>query len=101
MTNGEKFKQIFSITQVDDCDLNVYAWLPIHDAIEIPVDWWNAEYKEPTTKNNLGVTSELEKNSKKLEKDFGELDCISREQAQTEIEMNASRYTIAEGNSEE
>ena len=64
MTNGEKFKQIFSITQIDDCDLNVYAWLPIHDAIEIPVDWWNAEYKEPTTKNDLGV------------------DCISRAAAQ-------------------
>lgn len=27
------------------------------------------------------LSSELEKNSKKLEKDFGELDCISREQA--------------------
>ena len=34
---------------------------------------------EPTTKNNL--SSELEKTRKKLEKDFGELDCISREQA--------------------
>jgi hypothetical protein len=33
--------------------------------------------KEPTTKNNLGV------------------DCISRAQTQIEIEMNASRYTIA------
>ena len=31
---------------------------------------------EPTTKNNL--SSELEKNSKKLEKNIGELDCISR-----------------------
>jgi len=41
------------------------------------------------------LSSELEKNSKKLEKDFGELDCISRAQTQTEIEMNASRYTIA------
>ena len=41
------------------------------------------------------LTSELEKNSKKLAKDFGELDCISRAQTQTEIEMNASRYTIA------
>ena len=30
-----------------------------------------------TTKNDL--SSELEKNSKKLEKDFGELDCISRQ----------------------
>lgn len=53
MTNGEKFKEVFQISQVDDCDLNVYAWLPIHDAIEIPVDWWNAEYKAPTTKNDL------------------------------------------------
>ncbi len=48
---------------------------------------------EPTNKNDL--SSELAKNSKKLEKNFGESDCISREQAQTEIEMNASRYTIA------
>lgn len=32
--------------------------------------------QEPTL-----LSSELEKNSKKLEKDFGELDCISREQA--------------------
>ena len=108
MTNGEKFKQIFEISQVDDCDLSVYAWLPIHDAIEIPLEWWNAEYQEPTSKNNLahnlcdsctnircefqsGIVrtkcafymppqhlSGLEKNSKKLEKDFGESDCISR-----------------------
>ena len=35
------------------------------------------EEQEPTTKNDLGV------------------DCISRAQAQTKIEMNASRYTIA------
>jgi hypothetical protein len=33
---------------------------------------------EPTTKND---SSELEKNSKKLEKNFGELDCISRADA--------------------
>ena len=49
MTNGEKFKEVFKISQVDDCDLNIYVWLPIHDAIEIPLEWWNAEYKEPTT----------------------------------------------------
>ena len=49
MTNGEKFKEAFSITQVDSCDLNVYAWLPNHDAIEIPMEWWNTEYKELKT----------------------------------------------------
>jgi len=48
MTNGEKSKEIFSVTQVDDCDLNVYAWLPHHDAM-IPLEWWNAEYKEQET----------------------------------------------------
>ena len=57
MTNGEKFKEIFSVTQVDDCDLNVYAWLPNHDAIEIPLEWWNAEYKEPKTGHWVKVTN--------------------------------------------
>lgn len=44
MTNGEKFKEIFGVSQVDDGDLNVYVWLPNHDAIEIPLEWWNAPY---------------------------------------------------------
>ena len=57
MTNGEKFKEIFSVTQVDDCDLNVYAWLPNHDAIEIPLEWWNAEYKEPKAGHWIKVTN--------------------------------------------
>ena len=56
MTNGEKFKEIFSITQVDECDLNVYAWLPNHDAIEIPLEWWNTEYKEPKTGHWIPVS---------------------------------------------
>ena len=37
------------------------------------MDWLD---QEPTTKNDL--SSELDKNSKELEKDFGELDCIDR-----------------------
>ena len=55
MTNGEKFKEIFSITQVDEGVSDVYVWTPNHDATVISIDWWNAEYKEPTTKNDLGV----------------------------------------------
>lgn len=47
MTNGEKFKQIFSITQVDEGELYAFAWLPNHNAAEFSIDWWNAEYKEP------------------------------------------------------
>jgi len=49
MTNGEKFKQIFSITQVDEGELYAFAWLPNHDAAEFSIEWWNAEYKEPKT----------------------------------------------------
>lgn len=44
MTNGEKFIQTFSISQTDKGILYIYAWLPNHDAIEIPLEWWNAEY---------------------------------------------------------
>ena len=74
MTNGEKIIEI------------VGGKKPFIDTFSNPYmifnkDWWNAEYNEPTTKNNLGVSSGLEKNSQKLEKDFGELDCISRADA--------------------
>ena len=52
------------------CVVNKDMYKAVMDAIE--------ERIQPTTNNDLGVASELEKNSKKLEKDFGELDCISR-----------------------
>lgn len=81
MTNGEKFKEVFGVSQVDEGELYAFAWLPNHDAAEFCIDWWNAEYKEPNSdirdngvkdelnrvKDELGVASGLEKNSK-LEK---------------------------------
>lgn len=79
MTNGEKFKEVFQISQVDDCDLNVYAWLPIHDAIEIPLEWWNAEYEEPTAKNDLGV------------------DCISRKSIKQKLQEHHDFFVNAYG----
>ena len=46
MTNGEKFKEVFGISQVDEGELYAFAWLPNHDAAaEFCIDWWNAEYK--------------------------------------------------------
>lgn len=46
MTNGEKFKEVFGISQVDEGELYVFAWLPNYDVLaEIPIDWWYAEYK--------------------------------------------------------
>ena len=47
MTNGEKIKQIFPGLQTDEGELEVYMWTTAHDAIDIPLEWWNAEYKEP------------------------------------------------------
>lgn len=83
MTNGEKMQELFPEGKKRRCRGGVVfesdGWCHAYDS-----DWWNAEYKGPT-KND---SSELEKNSKKLEKDFGELDCISREQAYKTIKEN-------------
>ena len=156
MTNGEMIQKVFNCEVcepiIEDDIIHVIFADKKDSAIGFDWSWWNAEYKEsttnndlalihtegldeeircamctnymksdrgcdgscvvdkdmykavmdaiekriqPTTKNYSEVSSELDKNSKKLEKDFGELGCISRAQTQTEIEMNASRYTIA------
>lgn len=81
MKNAEKFKEIFK-----EFATEVWAF-PEKDFLT----WLNAEYKEPTTKNN---SSELEKNSKKLEKDFGELDCIDRNKAYEIIESWADAFDV-------
>jgi hypothetical protein len=75
MTNGEKLEQVFPD-----------GICPFYKS------WLDYEYKEPSTKVNQDLTknkseiptssdlsSGTRKNSKKLEKDFGELDCISRQ----------------------
>lgn len=75
MTNGEKMQEIFPEGKTRKCRDGVVfesdGWCHAYDS-----DWWNTEHKEPTTKND---SSGLDKNSKKLEKDFGESDCISRQ----------------------
>lgn len=53
MTNGEKIMQAFPNLQIDMGELEVYMWTTTHDAIDIPLEWWNAEYKEPASKNDL------------------------------------------------
>ena len=97
MTNGEMIQKVFNCEVcepiIEDDIIHVIFADKKDSAIGFDLSWWNLEYKEPTAENDL--SSELDKNSKKLEKDFGELDCISRAQTQTKIEMNASRYTIA------
>lgn len=55
MTNGEMIKTIFPNEEM-------YEQTPTmtyYGMMRFDTEWWNAEYKEPTTKNNLGVGSDL------------------------------------------
>lgn len=52
MTNGEKIKEIFPNSHIDERSHTVFVG---YEAMTFRRDWWNAEYREPTTKNNLGV----------------------------------------------
>ena len=52
MTNGERFKEIFGVSQVDEGDFYAYVWLPNHTAIEFSTDWWNAPYKTESEDRN-------------------------------------------------
>ena len=55
MTNGEKFKEIFEVSQVDEGDYFAFVWFN-HNAAEFSIDWWNAEYKEPKTGHWIKIT---------------------------------------------
>ena len=52
ITNGEKIKEIFPNSHIDERSHTVWVG---YEAMSFRRDWWNAEYKEPTTKNDLGV----------------------------------------------
>ena len=63
MTNKEKFKEIFGYEAITDecpihCISNVDGKCPYNIGTSDVCStgyWWDAEYKEPTTKNDLGV----------------------------------------------
>ena len=64
MTNGEKIKVTFPHYDIEIEEHKGYVRVFYEDFYTTyPLRWWNAEYKEPTTKNDLGV------------------DCISRAEA--------------------
>ena len=51
MTNGEKIREIFP-------NINIYehgSTYSINNEYNFNASWWNAEYKEPTPKNDLAV----------------------------------------------
>ena len=81
MTRADKFEEIFGYRPATDQVLcNEYDYCGESDACNYCMqfrdeDWWNAEYKEPTTKNNLGV------------------DCISRADAIQAMQDKAKKIT--------
>ena len=84
MTNGEKIKEVFPdtkiITQYDNPFGDRFMVFTLNNEdMQVNINWWNAEYKEPTTKNDLGV------------------DCISRQDVLSEI----IRFSTEEGSSVE
>ena len=63
MTNGKKLKETFPdtkiITQYDNPFGDRFMVLTLNNEdMQVNIEWWNAEYKEPTTKNDLGVDDE-------------------------------------------
>ena len=65
MTNGEKMKSVFGL-DINVLETSNYSYI-------VPMEWWNAEYKEPNTKNDLGV------------------DCISRADAERILTTKITR----------
>ena len=55
MTNGEKIKEIFPSMPINVSEDTVYCGKSKAYIGEFSKEWWNAEYKAPTTKNDLGV----------------------------------------------
>lgn len=66
MTRADKFEQVFGYRPAtDEVICNENDWCGENDACKYCIcnsenigrseDWWNAEYEEPTTKNDIGV----------------------------------------------
>lgn len=59
MTNGEMIQKVFNCEVcepiIEDDIIHVIFADKKDSAIGFDWSWWNAEYKEPTTKNDLGV----------------------------------------------
>ena len=55
MTNGEKLCYMFPDMHYTLSDKTPRVVTTIGVCASFDIEWWNAEYKEPTTKNDLGV----------------------------------------------
>ena len=84
MTNGEKIQKDFKGCEVcepivEDDIIHVIFADKKDSAIGFDLSWWNAEYKEPTTKNDLGV------------------DCISRDSAIKALDYDIKCFEFKRG----
>ena len=83
MTNGEKFKEVFKTSDVYEGHSYAFVWMSKYDEeAEINIDWWNAEYIEPSSSENSNK-SEIPTNS--TTKNDLAVDCISRKAVQTRL----------------
>ena len=59
MTNGENILSAFSNATIRRCKNKDFTYIEVEQndkwIADFDMEWWNAEYKEPTTKNDLGV----------------------------------------------
>lgn len=52
MTNGEKIKEVFPNVKISSDSPSVDICVNGIMMMRVDINWWNAEYKEPTTKND-------------------------------------------------
>ncbi len=84
MTNGEKIKGLFPSFDVEDKTEYFGRIRNLDDHfIKADIEWWNAEYKEPTTKNDCEHCS----------KTYGTLGCC-------DFVSNEPVYSCKEGHEE-
>ena len=75
MTNGENILSAFSNATIRRCKNKDFTYIEVEQndkwIADFDMEWWNAEYKEPTTKNDLGVdTDKLIADCEKMSFDF-------------------------------
>lgn len=69
MTNGEKLQSIFPNMRIDVFESYVQVVGENYEFNNLyPLEWWNAEYIEPTIKNGLGVEKIIDELEKEFEK---------------------------------
>lgn len=96
MTNGEMIQKVFNCEVcepiIEDDIIHVIFADKKDSAIGFDWSWWNAEYKEPTTKNDLAV----EKIIDEIEEEFEKFDISIMDKLTLFAKVQNSLYKCAE-----